>query len=121
MARKSKAQTPPREFQQGWLSQLDNRTALAQTMQDRYRALTNDLGGADRLSYGQRSLCERCLWLEYWLAQQEQRLATDQDFDIGKWTQATNSLQGILAKLGLERKAKDLPDLQAYLRQKAAS
>ena len=117
----SKTQAPPAKFAQGWISELDGRYAVAQVMRERYRAFTDDLGGADRLSYPQRSLVERALWLEYWLAQQEQSLAKGQDFDIARWTQAANSLQGILSKLGLERKAKDVPDLQTYLKQRATA
>lgn len=115
----TKQQTPPAKFTTGWLSQLDGRTGVAQVMRERYNAFTDDLGGAETLSYGQRSLVERALWLEYWLAQQEQNLATGADFDVGKWTQAANSLQGILTKLGLERRSKDVPNLQDYLKARA--
>jgi hypothetical protein len=108
-------QTPPERFSQGWLDQLDGRTGVAQVMRDRFRAFTDDLGGVDRLSYAQRSLVERSLWLEYWLADQERKLATGEDFNIGQWVQAANSLQGILTKLGLHRVAKDVPDLGEYL------
>jgi len=76
-------------------------------MRERYRAFTDDLGGADSLTYAKRSLVERVLWLEYWLAQQERALAQGQEFDVGRWTQAVNALQGILSKLGLERQDKD--------------
>jgi len=113
----SKTQAPPAKFAQGWISELDGRYAVAQVMRERYRAFTDDLGGADRLSYAQRSLVERALWLEYWLAQQEQSLAKGKDFDVARWTQAANSLQGILSKLGLDRVAKDVPDLATYLAQ----
>ena len=89
-------------------------------MRERYQNYTDDLGGADRLSYAQRSLVERALWLEYWLAEQERALATGKEFDVGKWTQAANSLQGIYSKLGLERQARDIPDLQSYLKQREA-
>jgi hypothetical protein len=108
----------PEKFTQGWLDQLDGRYTIAQVMRDRYQHFTDDLGGAERLSYAQRSLVERGLWLEYWLAQQEQSLATGDDFDVGKWTQAANSLQGIYSKLGLKRIAKDVPDLGEYLAAK---
>jgi hypothetical protein len=114
-----KTSTPPARFQNGWLEQLDGRTGVAQAMRERYQVFTDDLGGAARLSYGQRSLVERALWLEYWLASQEQSLAGGADFDVGRWVQAANSLQGILAKLGLERTAKDAPDLAAFLAAKA--
>ena len=99
--------TPPKKFNTGWRADLDKRTALAQAMSERYLEFTDDLGGADSLSYAKRSLVERVLWLEYWLAGQEQALAQGQEFDVGKWVQATNSLQGILSKLGLKRQDKD--------------
>ena len=114
-------QAPPRNFNTGWLSELDGRTAIAQEMRERFRAFTDDLGGADTLSYAKRSLVERALWLEFWLAQQEQALAGGSDFDVGKWTQAANALQGILSKLGLDRRAKDLPSLNEYLARKAST
>jgi len=116
-----KQQTPPNKFNTGWLSQLDGRTGVAQVMRERFNAFTADLGGVEHLSYAQRSLVERALWLEYWLAQQEQNLATGADFDVGKWTQAANSLQGILTKLGLERKAKDVPNLHDYINNRATA
>lgn len=117
----SKLDAPPDRFIQGWLNALDGRTAVAQVMRERYRIFTDDLGGANGLSYAQRSLVERALWLEYWLANQEQTLAGGQgEFDVGKWVQAANSLQGILTKLGLERKARDVPNLADYLNQKAS-
>ena len=111
----SKLQTPPERFSQGWLAELDGRTGIAQAMRERYTVFTDDLGGAERLSYAQRSLVERALWLEFWLASQEKALASGDDFDVGRWTQAANSLQGILSKLGLQRIAKDVPDLGEYL------
>jgi len=113
--------TPPKKFNTGWLSELDGRTAIAQVMRERYAAFTNDLGGVERLSYAQRSLVERALHLEYWLAQQERALIEGADFDVGKWTQAANALQGILSKLGLDRQAKDVPNLHDYLKQRATA
>ena len=99
--------TPPKKFNTGWRADLDKRTALAQAMSERYLESTDDLVGAHSRTYAERSLVERVLWLEYWLAGQEQALAQGQEFDVGKWVQATNSLQGILSKLGFERQAKD--------------
>src|SRR5690554_1127904 len=112
------AQSIPEQFNNGWLDALDFRTAMAREMRDRFVALTNDLGGADRLSYAQRSLCERALWLEYWLASQERSLATGSEFDAGKWTQACNALQGIFTKLGLNRVPRDVPDLSEWIRER---
>jgi len=111
----------PERFQTGWLSALDGRLSLARELRDRFQTLTDDLGGVDRLSYAQRSLCERALWLEYWLATQERELATGGDFDVGRWTQAANSLQGIFAKLGLNRVARDAMTLQQFIASKDTS
>lgn len=111
----------PEKYTPGYLDDLDGRLAVAQVMRERYRAFTDDLGGADRLSYAKRSLVERALWLEFWLAQQEEQLAKGQEFDVARWTQAANSLQGILSKLGLDRQAKDIPDLATFLKQREAA
>lgn len=117
----TKLQTPPDRFTQGWLEGLDGRTEIAKQMRERFQSFTNDLGGADHLSYAQRSLVERSLWLEFWLASQERELAGGGEFDVGKWVQAANSLQGIMAKLGLERVARDVPTLSDYIASKGVN
>lgn len=111
----------PERFAGGYLDRLDGRTAIAGNMRARWQAMTDDLGGADRLSYAQRSLVERALWLEHWLAVQEEALAGGQyeAFDAGKWTQACNSLMGILKTLGIERRQKDVTTLAQYIAEKA--
>jgi len=117
----SRLKTIPDTDISGWLDKLDGRTGVAQVMRQRYQAFTDDLGGADRLTYSQRSLVERALWLEYYLQQQEQLLATGQEFDVARWTQSVNALQGLLSKLGLERRAKDVPNLADYIKRKEAT
>lgn len=112
-----KIQSPPRKYSRTWLTDLDGRTEVAKQMRERFKAFTNDLGGAERLSYAQRSLVERVLWLEYWLATQERELASGKEFDVARWVQAANSLQGIMSKLGLERVAREIPSLREYIRR----
>lgn len=113
-----KLRAVPDRFTGRFVASMDQRTALGQGMRSRYLALTGDLGGVDQLSYAQRSLCERALWLEHWLSSQERLLAAgdDEAFDPGKWTQACNALQGILNRLGLERRVKDVPSLRDHFR-----
>jgi len=110
----------PTQFEQGWLDQLDGRMNLAKNLRSKYETICADLGGRDSLSYMQKSLIERALWLETWLARQEQELAQDADFDVSRWIQAANSLQGIYSRLGLERKARNVPDLRSYLQKREA-
>ena len=119
----AKSSDIPAKFEAGYLDRLDGRTAIASAMRARWHEMTSDLGGADRLSYAQRSLVERALWLEHWLHVQEQALADCRhgDFDAGRWTQACNSLLGILARLGLERRQKDVTNLSDYIAKKATA
>lgn len=117
----SKRSTPPAEYAPGWLQQLDNRTALAADLRGRWDQITGDLGGADSLSYIQRSMIERCLLIEFWLTRQEVDLANGgTDFDAGKYTQSVNALSGLYSKLGLQRVARDA-NLADYLKKKGAS
>jgi len=108
----------PAKYSTGFLDNLDGRLGVARDLRQRFEALTGDLGGSDSLSYAQRSLCERALFLEFWLARQEATLANGGKFEIGPWVQATNSLQGIFAKLGLKRVAKDVPHLEEWIRRR---
>lgn len=108
----------PATYEHGWIDGLDGRMNIAKQLRARFDEMCTDLGGADRLSYMQRSLVERSLWLEYWLSQQEQALAKGSDFDVSRWIQAANSLQGVYSRLGLERKAREAPTLHQYINSK---
>ena len=113
----TKSKAVPDKFSPNWMQALDGRTAIAQELRGRYAAVCTDLGGETSLSYMQRSLVTRALWLEFHLQQQEELLATGEGFDSGKWVQAANALQGIWAKLGLERKSKEV-NLAQFIQQK---
>lgn len=106
---------PPKTFKPNWMNHLDTRTTVAKEMRERFTCMTSDLGGLEHLSYAQKSLVERALWLEHWLRTQESELASGEPFDVGKWVQAANSLQGILSKLGLERQAKNVTSFQDFI------
>ena len=117
----AKYTTPPEQYTPNWISQLDGRYQVAQEIRQRYRRYTDDLGGESVLSYAQLSLVSHALFLQHWLHLQEKALATGQDIDMGRYTQALNSLQGLMQKLGMERKAKDVPSLSDYLSKREAS
>ena len=105
----------PTRYSADWLEKLDGRTTLARAVNERYESLATDLGGIDALSYQKRSLCKRAIWMEAIIEQQEAALARGQEVDQGKLTQAVNTLSGLWKTLGLERAARDVPDLQTYL------
>ena len=109
----------PSKHHPGWLDSLDSRLSLVKDLRERFTEICEDLGGAESLSYMQRSLVERGLWIEYQITQMERSLAEGGEPDTGKWTQAVNALQGLYARLGIERRARDVPDLKSYLRKGA--
>lgn len=111
----------PDRYTLGYLDALDGRSAIAQELRARYAEVCSDRGGADYLSYLERSLVERCIWLEYWLSMQERDLAEGKAFDMGRYAQAVNSYQGLAAKIGLPRVPRDVTGLQQYLKEVAAN
>lgn len=111
----------PKQYSSDWLEKLDGRTTLARTVRSRYDALAADLGGHDALSYQRRSLCKRAVWMEAVIEQQEAALSRGEDVDLGRLTQSINSLMGVLKTLGLDRVARDVPDLATYLAGKGGS
>lgn len=115
----SKTPNPPERYSPDWLTSLDGRTQVAQVLKQRQQELCDDLGGLTQLSYQQRALVDRALFLEYHLQQEEMKLATGQEFDSGRWVQSCNALLGVFRTLGLQRQAKTLPALQQYMRGKA--
>lgn len=111
----------PDRYSPGWMGKLDQRTSLAQELSRRHRQLCDDLGGLPALSYQQRALTERALFLELHLQTEEAKLANGEDFDSGRWVQACNALTGVLKTLGLERRARDVPSLPEYLAQQGSA
>lgn len=105
----------PERYSEDFVAKLDGRTQIARIIRDRLEELQTDLGGRDALSYQQRSLTKRAIWLEAVIEQQEIALSKGEVIDQGKLTQAVNSLIGLLKTLGLDRKARDVPDLQTWI------
>lgn len=108
----------PHRYSHDWLEKLDGRTTLARAVNERYETLAADLGGIDALSYQKRSICKRAIWMEAIIEQQEAALARGEEVDQGKLTQAVNTLSGLWKTLGLERAARDVPDLATYLKKR---
>ena len=65
----------PRMYKRGWLHALDRRSGIYLALTARLQELMQDLGGEDNLSYQQRSLCKRAIWIEARLMAIEEEVA----------------------------------------------
>ncbi|WP_322407433.1 hypothetical protein U0358_06490 [Idiomarina sp. PL1-037] len=107
----------PDNYSPNWLQSIDQRTSVAQSLKRRYGELAADLGGESTLSYQQRALIDRALFLEFHLQQEEVKLASGAEFDSGRWVQSCNALLGIFKTLGLQRQAREVT-LASYVKAK---
>ncbi len=113
----------PKRYQTGFLAKLDGRFITYKELKSSFDEVTGDLGGAEGLSHVQVCLVERFVFLEFVLRQIEQRIATEPKKSaklISRWVQALNSLIGLGRVVGLERRARKVASLQAYVKGKDA-
>lgn len=94
---------------------VDGRTALARRYRDLVGMITRDLGGEEPAQTKQQ-LIRRAASLSVWCEQQEAKMAGGEDVEIGPYTTACNSVRRLLIDVGLERVAKDVTDIAAYLK-----
>jgi hypothetical protein len=79
-------------------------------------AITADLGGADRLSEGQKQLIRRCSLISVECEKLEARSVAGEDIDLELFGTLTDRLGRTLARLGLRRVPRDIePDLESYI------
>ena len=104
----------PVRYDEGFLDELDGRAEVTRTLRQRHGALVGDLGGLDCLSYQEQSVCRRIIHLERLIERQESILLQGGSVDLNYYLSAVNCLSGLLSKIGLKRKAKQL-SLKDYL------
>lgn len=106
----------PHKYRRDWLHALDRRSAIFHAISARLADLTQDLGGADALSYQQRSLCKRAIWIESRLMAIEEEMIVDgNDEAMGTYGYLTNILMGIYKTLGIHRQARSIGKLRDYI------
>ena len=102
----------------GKLPNVDGRTWPARRYRELVACMSSDLGG--ELSTCKAAIICRAASLMTWCEQQEAEHANSGKLDIQVYTTAVNSLRRLLADLGLDRVAKDVPDLQTWMKQREA-
>jgi hypothetical protein len=106
------------------LDLLDGRSLAARYLRRNLGELYADQGGVEQLSHGERSGFLRIANLETFIATREAHLLktsfkVDDEF-MRVQLQAVGMLLQLYRTFGIKRRPKDVPDLQTYLRQKAA-
>jgi len=101
------------------LGDIDARTAAFRRFKELVASYTSDLGGD--LTTAQSAIIQRAVSLQVWLEDAEAAYAKSGQLDIATYTTASNALRRLLADIGLERKTKDVLDLDAYVRQRGAA
>jgi hypothetical protein len=121
MARRLKQKlltTLPAKFDPDFIERLNRNYSLAQVVLERRAALEAHCGG--NLSYVQRSLVKRCIWLELLAESYEQRLAGGQEVDVGALTQINNTLKGLYRDVGIKATARPVRTLRQIMDGTAA-
>ncbi len=117
MARKPKQKLLtqlPAKFDPDFMDRLSKRYSLARVVATRRDALEAHCGGGD-LSYIQRSLIKRTVWLELLTESYEQKVASGEQIDVGALTQLNNTLKGLYKDLGIQRTARPVESLREIM------
>jgi hypothetical protein len=116
MGRKSKQKmltAVPGKFDPNFIDNLDKRYGLATVVKDRRDALEAHRGG--NLSYVERSLITRLVWLELMTESYELKFANGETVDVGALTQLNNTLKGFYKDLGIKPTARPVKRLHEHL------
>jgi hypothetical protein len=98
------------------LSHIDGRTRAMSKVRSLAQSMETDLGGADRLTSGQRQLVQRAAVLGALIEDTEARWATGEAIEVGDYLAAINAQRRVLATLGLKRVPRDVtPSLAEYI------
>lgn len=110
-----KPETLPTRFEVRSLEELDKRTRVIREIKYRLKRLMDE-AGCD--SYQKELLAEQAVFIATHLQTMRVQALDTGEFDGNLFISMVNTLQGLLAKLGLKKQAKDACDLEAYLNRR---
>ena len=113
----TKPRTVARRFRPSFLSDLDGRYPVVRGLKYRFACYLSDLGGAANLSTMEQTIVKRIVHLEHLVEQKESSIIRGTATNLHEYLASVNSLSGLLSKLGLKRRAKQL-SLKDYLSAK---
>jgi|SRR5450759_4672796 hypothetical protein len=100
---------------------VDQRTRWARRFRDLISLHTNDLGGPDVASAGEQAIIRRACTLITALEAMEETMALKGKADLDTlevYQRSANSMRRLLLAVGLARRARPVPTLQDYLRNR---
>jgi hypothetical protein len=98
------------------LHDIDRRTTAYRKAVDLIDAIESDLGGADRLSTGERQLIQRAAVTGAMLEDQEARWLSGEMIDPALYATLGNAQRRMFEAVGLRRRPRDVtPKLSSYL------
>lgn len=96
--------------------QLDGRTVAAKKAKALIAELESDLGGADRLSAGEREIVQRAALAAAMIEHMEAAWLSGTGLDVTAYNALVNNQRRLLETLGLKRRPRDVtPDLADYI------
>jgi hypothetical protein len=90
------------------LADLDGRSTAYRRTCELIAAVEADLGGADRLSTGERQIVQRAALTGALAEDLEARWLAGEDIDPGAYSALANSKRRLFEAIGLQRRAKDV-------------
>jgi hypothetical protein len=104
------------------LGDLDGRTNAAKAARALIGELESDLGGADRLSAGERVIVGRAAVATAMIEDIEARWLSGRPLDVAAYCALVNVQRRLLTTVGLQRRPRDVtPDLAAYVAAKTVA
>jgi hypothetical protein len=114
----ARARTTNRDI---YLPGVDGRSTVARRYHDITIAVISDQGGLDNMSELRLHLCKRAAAVNTLIEQMEARIVAGEPIEQDKYVSLIQASIRLSNTLGLNRKAKAVPDLDDYLRSKGYS
>jgi hypothetical protein len=98
---------------------IDGRSQKGRRYRDVLSALVSDAGGFDRISEARIQLCRRFAALAVTAEAIEADMVNGTPLDIAAFSTLSSTLVRLAARIGLNRRAKVVPELSDYLESRA--
>lgn len=110
------------DWSHDFLNRIDGSSSLGYALRQRHQAMQEHVSGGDpdRLTYPQRSLIRRALWLELRIESDEEGFLIGDPLSPGSHATLLNSLVSIWRLLGLERRTLPVESVAAFIARKDA-